>query len=339
MRLTWFVAALVAVLAFVPAAALAHSPQFPEGNHSLETAYQINYAAKSWAIYTALEHPDKGDYYKLTVSSGDKIQVSLITPDNPSKSGFMPSFALLIPGLTQKDSVPTYIEVPAGYGAIVVNGTNPQEATYEAFSPGWFYEVAKLTMNAPADGIYYIVVFDNAHKTGNYGLPVGYIEEFTPTEWVMIPYNVHVTYTWEGQNQFVTLLPIILVLIIGGIIFYWRNKKGMAPKGISKWLAAFAGLMFLGTAASIIYQMLLTFSVTGATGEAVFTFLFVTISTLLGTVTLLYAVRNKPALTLWRRVALFAMGVIALFVWSGLYLGPALAILAALVPPYAIKKG
>lgn len=339
MRLTWFAAALVAVLALVPAAALAHSPQFPEGNHSLETAYQINDAAKSWAIYTALEHPDKGDYYKLTVSSGDKIQVSLITPDNPSRSGFVPSFALLIPGLPQKDSLPVYIEVPADYGAMVVNGTVPEEAAYEPFSPGWFYEVAKLTMNAPTDGTYYIVVFDDAHKTGNYGLPVGYLEEFTLTEWVMIPYNVHVTYTWEGQNLFIILLPIILALIIGGIIFYWRSKKGMAPKGISKWLAAFAGLMFLGTAASIIYQMLLALSVTGVSGEAVFTLLFVAISTLLGVITLLYAVRSKPALTPWRRVALFAVGVIALFAWSGLYLGPALAILAAVVPPYAIKKG
>jgi len=338
MRLSWFLVAVVAVLAFVPAAAWAHSPQYPEGNHSLETAYQIKDAAKSWAIYTALEHPDKGDYYKSTVSKGDKIQISLITPNRPSSSGFMPSFALLVPGLTQNDKVPAYIEVPAGYGAIVVAGSNPEEATYEPFSPAWFYELANLTMNAPTDGTYYMVVFDDNHKTGNYGLPVGYIEEFTPLEWVMIPYNVHLTYNWEGQNQVVTLLPIILVLIIGGAIIYWRNRKGMAPKGISKWLAAFAGLMFLGSALSIIYQMVLAFSITGVSGEAFFTLVFVAISIVLGIIALLYAVRHKPALTPWRRVAFIAVGVIGLFVWSGLYLGPALAMSAALVPPYAIRK-
>lgn len=338
MRLAWFIAALVAVLAFVPAAAWAHSPQYPEGNHSLETAYQIQDAAKSWAIYTALEHTDKGDYYKFTVSKGDKIQISLITPDRPSSSGFMPSFALLVPGLTKNDTVPAYIEVPVGYGAIFVDGSNPEEAVYEPFSPAWFYELANLTMNAPTDGTYYVVVFDGNHKTGNYGLAVGYIEEFTPLEWVMIPYNVHLTYTWEGQNQVVTLLPIILVLIIGGAVLYWRNRKGMAPKGTSKWLAAFAGLMFLGSALSIIYQMVLAFSITGVIGEAVFTLVFVAISIVLGTIALLYAARHKPALTQWRRVALIAVGVIALFVWSGLYLGPALAVLAALVPPYAVIK-
>ena len=339
MRFTISMAVLIAALVLVPVAtALAHSPVFPEDNHSLATAYQIDDPAKSWATYTALDHPDRGDYYKFTMSSGDKITISLLTPDSPSNSGFLPSFALLVPGLAQNNSVAAYIEVPDGYGTIVVNGTDPGQATYEAFSPGWFYELASLTMNAPKDGTYYVVVFDNAHKSGNYGLPVGYIEEFTPIEIVMVPYNVHVVYAWEGQNQFVTLLPIILILIVGGIMLYWRSKQGMAPKGISKWLAAFAGLAFLGSAASTIYQMLLAFSVTGAKGEAVFTLLFVTISIVLGVPTLMYAVRDKPTLTPWRRAALIVIGMIALFGWSGLYFGPALAILAALLPPYTTKK-
>jgi len=338
-RLTIFIVVLIAASVLVPVATTwAHSPLFPEENHSLATAYQISDAAKSWATYTVLDHPDKGAYYKFTMSSGDKINVSLITPDSPSNSGFLPSFALLVPGLAPNNSVPAYIEIPIGYGTIVVNGTDPGQATYEAFSPGWFYELASLTMNAPKDGTYYVVVFDNAHKSGNYGLPVGYIEEFTPREIVMVPYNVHVVYAWEGQNQFVTLLPIILILIVGGIMLYWRSKQGMAPKGISKWLAAFAGLAFLGSAASTIYQMLLAFSVTGAKGEAVFTLLFVTISIVLGVPTLMYAVRDKPTLTPWRRAALIVIGMIALFGWSGLYFGPALAILAALLPPYTTKK-
>lgn len=245
---------------------------------------------------------------------------------------------MLVPGSDQSDGVPAYIEVPAGYGTIVVDGTDPGQAAYEPFSPGWYYELASLTMNAPNDGTYYVVVFDSAHKTGNYGLPVGYVEEFTPMELIMIPYNVHVVYVWEGQNQFVTLLPIILALVIGGIILYWRSRRGLAPKGVSKWLAAFAGLAFLGSAASTIYQMLLAFSVTGVTGEAAFTLIFVAISIVLGVLTLMYAVRDKPSLTRWRRVALIVIGVVALFTWSGLYFGPALAISAGLVPPYATRK-
>ena len=334
-----FALTLIAILVLAPAsAAFAHSPIFPEDNHDPSHAYQINNPAKSWAIYTALDHPDKGDYYKFTIAKGDKIEVALMASESPVVSGFLPSFALLVPGSDQKSSLPSYVEVPAGYGTIVVNGKDPGKASYEPFSPGWLYEVASLTTNAPTDGTYYIVVYDNAQKTGNYGLPVGYIESFTPAEWLMIPYNVHTTYVWEGQNRFVTYLPLILTLTIGGIMLYRRSRQGKAPRGVSKWLAAFAGLSFIGTTLGIIYQMLLALAVTGYTADVVFTLMFVVVGTVLGVLTLLYAVREKAALTPGRRVALILLGMLAIVGWAGLYLGTTLAILAALVPSYRAKE-
>jgi hypothetical protein len=145
-------------------------------------------------------------------------------------------------------------------------------------------------------------------------------------------------YAWEGQNQFVALLPMILVLVIGGIILHFRSRKGRAPRGISKWLASFAGLAFLGSGVSILYQMFLTFTVTGFHGEAMVTLIFFVFSVILGVVTLLYAVRDEPVLTTRRRIGLVITGLIALFVWSGLYLGTALAIAAALVPSHSVAK-
>ncbi|MDH4300290.1 MAG: hypothetical protein OEV54_06570, partial [Dehalococcoidia bacterium] len=227
--------------------------------------------------------------------------------------------------------------------------------TYEAFSPGWFYEVANMTTDAPVDGIYYVVVFgtmqsndthaneddenhDDDHEAARYGLVVGYVESFTPIELIMVQYSVQKVYAWEGQNQFVTLLPIILVLVIGGIILYLRSRKGRAPKDISKWLASLAGLAFLGSGVSIVYQMFLTFSVTGLHGQAMITLIFFVFSVILGVATLRYAVRDKPILTTRRRIGLAITGLIALFVWSGLYLGTALAIAAALVPSHSVGK-
>jgi len=351
-----FMPIFIALLVLVPAgAAFAHSPVFPGENHSPATAYNIENPAKSWAAYDQLNHPDEGEYYKFSMSKGEKIQLALITPESPAESGFLPSFALLVPESTQADILPVYIEVPAGYGITVEEGNDPGHATYEAFSPGWFYEVASMNINAPSDGTYYVVVFstmqnedsvnhndldDHSHdlEAPRYGLVVGYIESFTPIELIMVPYSVQKVYAWEGQNQFVILLPITLVLIIGGIMFYWRSWKGRAPKGISKWLALFAGLAFLGTAVSILYQMFLTLSVTGFHGEAIITLVIFMISVILGVVTLLYAVRDKSVLTTWRRIGLIVTGLMALFVWSGLYLGPALAIISAFVPPYSMRK-
>jgi len=348
MRLIVFASILLAVLVLTPVAVvLAHSPVFPEENHGLSTAYEIGDPAKSWAVYTWLEGEGVADYYKFAISEGEKIQVSLIVPDSPSYSGFLPSFSLIGLGLTQNDNVPDYMEVPAGYGVIVVNGTGTSKAVYEPFTPSWFYEVGTLMTNAPNDGTYYVTVFNpelhndthnHVHEADAYAIIIGYAEEFTPLELILIPYRVHGIYIWEGQSQLIVFLPLLLVIIIGGLIVYWRSKRGKHPRNISKWLAAFGGLAFIGSAVGTIYQMLLALNYTGFTVEAVITMLIAVVSIVLGILALWYALRSKPNLTIWRRVGLVVIGLVALFAWSGLYIGPALLIAAALVPPYITKQ-
>jgi hypothetical protein len=344
MRFFIFTLVLLASLVLVPVTTvLAHSPVFPEENHSPSTAYEIDDPAKSWAIYTWLEHEGVADYYQFTVSEEEKIQVSLIVPDSPARSGFLPAFTLIGPGITQNDTVPDYVQVPTDYGTIVVNSADPGKAVYEPFTPGWFYELGTLTMNAPSDGTYYVAVFNlelhenahnHVHEDNGYAIIVGYVEEFTPLELILIPYRVHGIYAWEGQKQFAIFLPILLVVTIGGVITYRRSKRGKHPKGLSKWLATFGGLAFLGTAAGTIYQILFAFTRTGITVEAFITLALVILSLALGVLTLRYALRSKPKLTIWRRVGLLVIALVALFAWSGLYVGPSLLIAASLVPPY-----
>ena len=73
MRLTPSIVILMAILVLAPATAvLAHSPVFPEENHSPLTAYEISDPDKSWAIYTVLEHQGV-DYYRFMRASGEKI--------------------------------------------------------------------------------------------------------------------------------------------------------------------------------------------------------------------------------------------------------------------------
>jgi hypothetical protein len=331
---------LIPVMVLFPVSSIfAHSPIFPGENHDIANAFQIENPSKSWVIYSTLEHHDKGDYYKFVVPKGERIYISLMTSEDPATSGFLPSFALMVPDSDEKGNLPPFIEVPDGYGIITVNGEDPGEAYYEPFTPGWLYELASISIDAPVDGTYYIVVYDSSQNTGNYGLPVGYVESFTIGEWIAIPITVQSTYIWEGQNIFIIYLPLILTIIIGGIILYFRSKKGRVPKGVSKWLAAFAGLAFIGTSLGLFYQMILAMTVTGFAAEAVITIIIAIIGIVLAIPSLLYAVREKPALTVGRRIGLAITGVFALFAWSGFFLGPALAVLAAVVPPYkTIKK-
>jgi hypothetical protein len=348
MRLIVATGLLLVALVLAPAtAALAHSPVFPAENHDPSTAHEIDDAAKSWAIYTWLEGEGIADYYKFTVSKGDKIQVSLIVPESPSHSGFLPAFALMGPGISQDVTLPDYMEVPEGYGTTIVDGTDPGEAVFEPFTPGWFYEVSTLTMAAPDDGTYYVAVFNpelhndmhnHIHEADSYAIIIGYVEEFTPLELILIPYRVQEIYLWEGQSRFIVFLPLLLVIIFGGVIAYRRCRRGKQPRSISKWLAAFGGLAFIGTAMWTTYQILLAFTYTGIMAEAIITLIIVIISIILGLLTLRFALRSKPKLTIWRRVGLVAIGMVALFTWSGLYIGTALLIASALVPPYTNRE-
>ena len=84
--------------------------------------------------------------------------------------------------------------------------------------------------------------------------------------------------------------------------------------------------------------MLLAFRVTGVEAEAGFTLMFAAISIVLGVWILRYGIRNEPNLTLKRRVVLIVIGIVALFSWSGLYFGTALAIASASIPLNVIQN-
>jgi hypothetical protein len=330
---------LIFILLIMPFSSIfAHSPVFARGNHDPSHAYQIDDFKKSWVLYATLDHQDRGDYYKFTASKGDRIYISLMTAQDPEDSGFLPSFSLLMPNSEKKDELPPYIDIPSGWGSMEIDGKNPRKASYEPFTPGWIYDIASLDIDAPENGTYYIVVFDESQKTGNYSLAVGYVESFTLREWIMIPFSIHNTYAWEGQDLFVTYLPIILTVVIGSILLFVRKGKGKDPIGLSKWLAAFAGLTFLGTSSSILYQMALAISITGFTAAVIVTIIISAIGILLGLLSLLYALRKRQILTVGKRILLIIIGIVSIFSWSGFFLGTFLAILAAVVPPYGPSR-
>jgi hypothetical protein len=338
MGVSKFTIIIMAVLVLMPASIVsAHTPLFSHDNSSLQSAFAINDPAKSWAVYASLPSTNAAAYYWFQMDAGGDIDITLLSPLDPAHSHFLPSFVLMVPGSLSNDPVPSFVEIPAGYGTIVVNGTDPGIATYEPFSPGWFYQLANLTLSAPVTGIYYIAVYDQ-NNTGNFGLPVGYVEGYTIPEILMLPYSLLLVFVWEGQNIFIVLLPLILSLVLGGMLVYWRTTKGSVPKDdLSKWMAAFGGLAFIGYAGIDVYQMLLALSKTGWESGAIVSVLFAVLPLALGAIGLRYALRRGPKTTIYHRVGLVAIGVVGLMLWTGLYIGPALMVLAAILPSHRPK--
>jgi hypothetical protein len=314
---------------FIPFAS-AHSPLFPHSNTNLDSAYVVNDPTKSWALYATLK-PEEVQYYRFDVSEGQSIYVQLNKNTEASNLGFVPNFVLMGPGLVNNGTVPSRVAVPAGASSVVVQGQQPDKATYESFGPGSYYDLTNIELAAPATGTYYVAVYDAA-SGGAYGLAIGERETYTPSEYLLIQYSVFQVHLWEGQNPSIVLAPMILVVVVGlGILSLSRYSHASLRSPFTL-LGTLAGLIFIGTGAYNLAQMLLAISRSSIGLQASITLIYVLVPIVLGILVLRVALRRREQTGIVPRVAVLVLGVIALLAGTGLYVGPALALLASIMP-------
>jgi len=314
---------------FVPA--LAHVPTFGGDGRSLETAILVEEPAKSRVLYGQLP-AGENKYYSFEVEKGERILLGLTIPVKDGAQGFFPDLILMGPGLENEGVPPANLEIPQGYGVKVFSEKLPEAPTYEGFSPSAFYSPIRVDLKAPENGTYYVVV-SSAKTAGNYGIVVGYEETFTLKEWLTVPLNQIRIYQWEGQSLPLIFAPLAITLLIGLLLIYFKRKDLMdfTPGRI---FGILAGLLFLGTGASFIFQMLLSLSKSSYSSEVIITLILGFANIVLGIITLSLSLRKRDsnASSLKRRLYFFGLGVAGLFLWAGWIVGPLLAFGAGLLP-------
>jgi len=331
-----FISLLVLVLAsfvLVPIA-VAHSPLSTGDNESLATATIVPDPTKSWAIYSELHEGGEAQYYRFEMAEGQRIHVSLLTSTGPENTGFTPGVVLMGPGIIAQGTVPEYVEVPEGVGSRVVVGKQPAQATYEAFSPSNFYSLADLELDAPTSGTYYVAVFEPS-RGGRYSIAVGDREAYTISEYVLIPIRLISVYQWGGQSLALVLAPMGITIAIGLGLMVWRWRNQGIPQTPSGWVGALAGLLFLGTGATVLFQMVFSLTRAPLTPEIGITLLFALMPILLSIGVLRITLRRGRKVNARARIYLTILGIIAFFAWAGLLVGPALALVASVLPSRA----
>ena len=309
----------------------AHSPISPGNNESLDTATPISDPTKSWAVYAELHEGGEAQYYRFDITVGQKIHVMLFRSPSPDDRDFLPGFVLMGPGLSSQGNVPNYVEVPSGAQTLVAEGKQPDQATYEPFSPSIFYSLADLSLDAPSSGTYYIAVYEPS-RGGHYGLAVGDRESYTLEEWIFIPLNLISVYQWEGQSLIVIFAPLAITLVVGLGLMIWRQRNRPAALTLLDWTAALAGLLFLGTGINVLFQMILGLTQTALVPEIIVTIVLALAPILLGIGALRIVLRSAGKVDRRKRIYLAILGIVALFLWAGLLVGPALAIVASILP-------
>lgn len=308
----------------------AHVPLFPEGNENISSAMLISDPGKSWAIYSTLS-PERPQYYSFYIDKGKEIQLSLLKATDPKEKGFEPSMALIVPGIESKESLPGYVIVPKGYGAIAVKSNRSEQAVYEPFGPSSYDQLSDLDIAAPESGVYYVAAYGNRNNSnmnssmiGHYGLAIGYREEFTFTERILTPLRLISVYQWEGQSLSTILMPMLVAILVG-LFIIWRSTI----RTLFYRAGTLAGFLILGTSATVLSQMAFGLIHAPAGSEVAITVLLAIIPVVLGVV----AVRlSRGEAGILQRVVMAVIGTIALLAGYGLIAGPLLAIAASVLP-------
>jgi len=258
---------------------------------------------------------------------------------SPEDATFNPRLVIIGPDVAARGDIPTKITIPPGSNARLVSQTQPTP-TYEPFSPSTFIGLVGETLDTPTPGTFYLVVYEQseAPRGGHYGLAIGDRETYTIDEWIFIPFNLITIYQWEGQSLALVLTPMIAALIVGIILITWRSKKQHNLASPMAWLGAIAGLTFIGTAATTLYQMLAAATRVAVGAEALITLIFAIVPLAIGLVTLRLSVKNSDKASVKKRVYYVILGFAGLFMWAGLIIGPTLAIVASVMPTNLKKK-
>lgn len=332
----WIPLVLILALGLLPVTlpASAHAPLAAGENGDLAHATLIPDPLKSSVVYGHLHGARDAAYFRMELARGDRLvlAVNVNRADSP-----IPDLVVMGPGIQPSTQIPLFLEIPAGSGVRVIPGAPPAEAVYEPFSPSVIYEVADYTTIPGEPGTYYAVVMASGEET-DYSFVVGYREEFTVGEWILLPASLVHIYLWEGQPGWAVAAPWLIVLLAGLGILAWQQERDGRARGTRAWLASLAGLLYIGTGASTLCQMIRALSLTGFTPECTITLIFAIIPILLG----IWALRlGRPGLspTEGMRLSLLAVGVLGLVAWAGLIAGPVLALSAAMLPKGSTGDG
>lgn len=312
----------------------AHAPISGEvDNESLDKALVISDPLKSWVIYKELHTAGEANYYTFNLSKGDHLTANLLIPIS-EKGAFLPNLAIVGPGVPDQGKLPAYVQVPNGTHVKVVNGTLPAKPGYEPFTPASSYMVADVEMNVTESGTYYVIIYD-AQGGGHYSLAIGYKEEFTVSEWLLIPFNVLSIHLWEGQNPAFLFAPLALTIIIGVALIVW--KRPQVFKRLPAWTGIPAGLLFLGSGFLTLTQMLYALS-TAPDPIALVTLVFTIVALIVGFLILRVFLKGGGKLRLRQRIYLVVFGAVGLVAWAGFLVGPILCFVTALLPDKTLKR-
>ena len=159
-------------LIFLSAPALSHQPYFEEKDITEESAWHIEDATISTAVYSTLETPDDVDYYTFAAASGQDILLSLTIPQIEGQEHFAPTMVLMGPGFPEGPLTSKVIS-PKGVGILILPPPDNATEFFEPFSRTSYWTRQEEYIVIPENGTLTVAVYDQENRIGRYVFVIG----------------------------------------------------------------------------------------------------------------------------------------------------------------------
>ncbi|RBQ25590.1 MAG: hypothetical protein ALMCE001_01350 [Methanocorpusculum sp. MCE] len=326
--------AVILIILSLASCAAAHAPQIPGANEGIQNAVHIDDPLKSRALYGTFPNAGSVAYYQFTLETGDRLWFSVFTPEIGAA---YPKAVLIGPGIESSGEIPAGVASLDNEGYLFIPGEVPPLPEYEPFTPAANYQWLEYEYIAEAPGTYFIAMVNSGTGPGSYGLAVGYKEEFTLPEWVMIPISIADIRIWEGNSPaFVIGFPLLIVMF--GLVYLFRVKKEPVTITLETVAGSAGGLLYIAGSVFMLIQALMALGKTGFEASFGVTAVFILIPLILGCLVLRYYVkpRKKPVGYLWLK--LLILGLLGFVFWAGYVIGPVFVLCAGLAALFDAKN-
>jgi hypothetical protein len=162
--------------------ALPHVPFLEDSDFSESKPFVLEHPLKkSRAVYAWLDSGTDIDVYTFELQEQSHLRAFSLVPVCPAYKDFLPSFAVVGPGLAlPEEELP--FKVPEGYGAVIVTNTSQgisRNTFFEPFTRKNYYRGPSYDQTISTPGTWYVYFWDPAGKGGDYVAVFGFTEQFS----------------------------------------------------------------------------------------------------------------------------------------------------------------
>lgn len=269
-------------------------------------------------------------YYTIDLRANETVRIRLARSPDSFTTSIPPSLAIMGPGLQARGFSPAFLERPDNATIHVIQGVPTDRVEYDAVAAIATSTLVASDLTPPETARYVFAVFDE-DQGGRFALEVGEFAPFGFYRVLGIPRGASDMRAWEGQTWAHASLPTVLGMVAGIAIAYQltRRQKERRLSGLG-WFSLGAAVLILASGASYAHQAahhasLGLAALTPTLGLSAAHVLLAAMLTWNG-------LREPERPTRIGRARTALLGIIGVLLWAGFLWGPAMAILASLIP-------